>query len=74
MALGRKPLTPGSLAADLANAKAKRDEQVRAAEAAFSNTRANVIEQGTTRIEQIQALRAELDAEENDLHKVVSSA
>lgn len=55
--------SPGDLAAELASARAT-----------FEARRANIIDRGTQRINDIRALRQELEAEEHALVGVVNDA
>lgn len=67
-------VTPSDLAAQLAKSKDKRDRVVENANANHAAVRRRVIETGTARVEQIRALRVELDHEENAIVSVVNDA
>lgn len=66
--------SPGGLAAQLANARTKREAAVAAANQKYNAQRDSVIERGVTRIKQIDALQAELTVERGDLESVVGQA
>lgn len=64
---------PGTLASELAKAKAKREQKVQAAEDTYASKRSNVISRGAQRIREIRELKVELDQEEKDLVGVVGN-
>lgn len=65
---------PGDLAAELAKSQGRRDAAVEAAEAKHASVRADVIDRGVTRVEQITALVDELRKEQNALKAVLADA
>lgn len=69
-----KTATPSGLADQLGQAKTKHDERVARAQKDLTSVRNEVIAEGTNQIDNIVALRAELEIEQAEMEAVVAKA
>lgn len=70
----KKTATPSGLAEQLGMAKTKYDDRVTRAVKDLASVRNEVIAEGTNQIDNIVALRAELEIEQAELESVVATA
>lgn len=74
MKIKQKSAAPGDLADELAQSKGKRDAAIQTAHAKHETTRQGVIDRGTERVKNIEALQQELAREYVAVSAVVETA